>query len=419
MLPIPRRTLESRGSGVVNRSMHGIMQATGRCVNSRWQQSGSRSLSMVTDTENVRPVETDADADAPYWMAMRNVTGIGPVRFERLLAAFGTMRAAWEASAQELARVLDRRSLESLVGYRRSADPEGDYSTLRAEGIDVITLAHNAYPDLLREVPASPPVIFLRGEITLSDRRAVAIVGTRRLSGYGREMARTLARDLARAGVTIVSGLARGVDGIAHTAALEAGGRTIAVLGNGVRTVYPHEHRGLAARIAAQGAVLSDFHPDAPPDGPNFPARNRLISGLALGVVVVEAPMRSGALITVDFAADQGRDVFAVPGSVLSPASAGCNRILRDGARPVRSADDVLEDLRLGEAPKQLPMDSPAALDEDSRRVLSTLTGDARHIDEIGAAAGIPISSLAALLMTLELQGFVKNVGAQYYARVG
>jgi DNA processing protein len=373
---------------------------------------------MLTHVDDTRPAEPDADADAPYWMALRDVTGIGPVRFERLLAAFGSLRAAWEASQGDLARVLDRRSLESLVGHRRAVDPEAAYGALRAEGIDVVTLRHDAYPDLLREVPAAPPVLFLRGTITLDDRRAVAIVGTRRLSSYGREMARSLSRDLAQAGVTIVSGLARGVDGIAHAAALDAGGRTIAVLGNGVRSVYPPEHRELAARIAAQGAVLSDFHPDAPPDGPNFPARNRLISGLALGVVVVEAPNRSGALITVDFAADQGRDVFAVPGSVLSPASAGCNRLLREGARPVRSADDVLEDLRLGEAPRQLALDSPAALDEDSRRVLSTLTGDARHIDEIGAIAGIPIASLSALLMTLELQGFVRNIGAQYYARV-
>lgn len=373
---------------------------------------------MVTDVENVRPAELDADADAPYWMALRNVSGIGPVRFDRLLAAFGSIRAAWDAGQADLARVLDRRSLESLIAYRRSADPESDYAALRTEGIDVVTLRHESYPDLLREVPGPPPVLFLRGSISLEDRRAVAIVGTRRLSSYGREMARTLARDLAQAGVTIVSGLARGVDGIAHAAALDAGGRTIAVLGNGVRSVYPPEHRQLADRIAARGAVLSDFHPDAPPDGPNFPARNRLISGLSLGVVVVEAPMRSGALITVDFAADQGRDVFAVPGSVLSPASAGCNRILRDGARPVRSADDVLEDLRLGEAPQQLPLESVAALDEESRRVLSTLTGEALHIDEIGEVAAIPIASLSALLMTLELQGFVRNVGAQYYARV-
>jgi DNA processing protein len=373
---------------------------------------------MVTGSEQVETVELEADADAPYWMALRDVTGIGPVRFDRLLNAFGSIRAAWEADQRALAAVLDRRSLEHLLGHRRAVEPVAEYDRLRSEGIDVVTLRHDRYPDLLREIPAPPPVIFVRGEVLLSDRRAVAIVGTRRLSAYGREMARTLAADLARAGVTVVSGLARGVDGIAHAAALDAGGRTIAVLGNGVRSVYPPEHRSLAARIAAQGAVLSDFHPDASPDGPNFPARNRLISGLALGVVVVEAPSRSGALITVDFAADQGRDVFAVPGTVLSPASAGSNRILRDGARLVRSADDILEDLRLGEASKQLALDTPAALDEPSRRVLSVLTADPRHIDEISATVGIPIAGLSSMLMTLELQGFVRNVGAQYYARV-
>lgn len=363
--------------------------------------------------------DVDADMDAAFWMALRDVNGIGPVRFERLLAAFGSMRAAWEASPAELSKVLDRRSLEHLVTHRRDVDPEAEYAAIRAEGVSVVTLLHECYPDLLREISAPPPVIFIRGELVLNDRRAVAIVGTRRMSRYGQEMTRSIARDLAAAGVTIVSGLARGVDGIAHAAALDAGGRTIAVMGNGVRRVYPHEHRALAARIAGQGAVLSDFHPDAAPDAPNFPARNRLISGLALGVVVIEAPMRSGALITVDFAADQGRDVFAVPGAVTFANSAGCNRILRDGARLCRGADDILEDLRLGEAPKQLPLDSPAALDEDSRRVLSVLTSDPRHIDEISASADIAIATLSSLLMTLELQGFVRNVGAQYYARAG
>jgi DNA processing protein len=374
---------------------------------------------MSIEAEERSPADLEADADAAWWMAFRDVTGIGPVRFDRLLSAFGTMRAAWEADDRSLAAVLDRRSLEHLLAHRRSVEPEAEYGRLRTERIDVVTLRHERYPDLLREISAPPPVLFVRGEVTLSDRRAVAIVGTRRMSHYGREMARAIASDLARAGVTIVSGLARGIDGVAHSAALDAGGRTIAVMGNGVRKVYPYEHRQLAARIAAQGAVLSDFHPDAEPDAPNFPARNRLISGLALGVVVIEAPNRSGALITVDFAADQGRDVFAVPGPAMGDSSAGCNRILRDGARLVRSAEDILEDLRLGEAPKQLALDTPAALEEPARRVLAVLTADPRHIDEIAALADESIASLASTLMTLELQGFVRNVGAQYYARIG
>lgn len=375
---------------------------------------------MLTDAGDPPPDDAAADADAAWWMAFRNVNGIGPVRFERLLAHFGTMRAAWEAPSGDLARVLDRRTHEQLLGARKAIDPAAEYAALVGEGYDVVTLRHDRYPDLLREIPAPPPVLFQRGRVVLEDRRAVAIVGTRRMTHYGRSVAGALAADLARAGVTIVSGLALGVDGVAHAAALEAGGRTIAVMGNGVRRVYPAAHRELARRIAAQGAVLSDLHPDAEPDAPNFPARNRLISGLALGVVVVEAPNRSGALITVDFAADQGREVFAVPGPVLADASAGCNRILRDGARLVRSAEDILEDLRLGEAPKQLALQgTPAGLAEPERRVLSVLTADPRHIDEIAALADESIAALASTLMTLELQGYVRNVGAQYYARVG
>lgn len=372
---------------------------------------------MVTGLTDSSAQAADADVDTAYWVAFRNVSGVGPVRFQRLLHTFGSMRSAWEADSRQLAEILDRRTLEQLTAHRTKIDPVAEYRELRTLNIQIITLSEDRYPDLLREIPAPPPVIFVRGEINPNDRRAVAIVGTRRLTRYGKDMAQAIARDLAHAGVTIVSGLARGVDGIAHAAALDAGGRTIAVMGNGVKRVYPPEHRTLASRIAEQGAVLSDFHPDAPPDGPNFPARNRLISGLALGVVVIEAPSRSGALITVDFAADQGRDVFAVPGSLTSPTSAGCNRIIRDGARLIRNADDVLEDLRLGEAPKQLTFDTPAALDEDSRRVLSVLTGDPRHIDEISASADIPMASLSPMLMTLELQGFIRNVGAQYYAR--
>ncbi len=372
---------------------------------------------MVSEAGELVPPGQVADLEAAYWMAFRGVPGVGPVRFERVLKAFGSMRAAWYADVSTLASVLDRRTLEQFLASRNHVEPETEYQRLREEGVDVVTLQHDRYPDLLREIAAPPPVLFVKGEILLDDRRAVAVVGTRKMTSYGKDMARSLSRDLASAGVTIVSGLALGIDGVAHMAALEAGGRTIAVMGSGVRRIYPPDHRGLADRIAGQGAILSDFHPDTSPDGPNFPARNRLISGLALGVVVVEAPNRSGALITVDFAADQGRDVFAVPGAARWSKSAGCNRILRDGARLVRSADDILEDLRLGEAPKQLALDSPANLDEPSRRLLSVLTADPRHIDEIAALASLPIATLSSMLMTLELQGFVSNVGSQYYAR--
>lgn len=371
---------------------------------------------MQTETSR-SPDDTYVETDTPWWVAFRGITGVGPVRTQRLLEYFGSLRGAWEAEAALLRTLLEGRVVERIVSERRRADPREELERLRQEQIQVITLLDDDYPSLLREIPAPPPVLFLKGGLLETDRRAVAVVGTRRVTSYGREMARQVARDLAAAGVTIVSGLARGVDGIAHQAALEAGGRTIALLGSGVRRIYPAEHRNLAERIKTQGALISDFLPDAPPDGPNFPARNRLISGMSLGVIVIEAPERSGALITVDFAADQGRDVFALPGSTLSSASAGCHRILRDGARLIRDAQDVLDDLRLGETPKQLTFEPPVLLDEPSRRVLAILTGEPRHIDEIAVAADIDITGLSPMLMGLELEGLVRNVGAQYYSR--
>jgi DNA processing protein len=230
-------------------------------------------------------------------------------------------------------------------------------------------------------------------------------------------MTTRLASDLARAGVTIVSGLARGVDGVAHQAALDAGGRTIAVLGSGINRIYPPEHRNLARRIGEQGTVVSDYLPDTPPDGVNFPPRNRIISGLSLGIIVVEAPDRSGALITVDFAADQGRDVFAVPGPATAPNSAGTNRLVREGARLVRNADDVLEDLQINRMPLEAAQQA-LPLDEGERRLLAVLTAIPQHIDDLAALSDSTVAETSGRLMMLELQGLVRNTGAQHYARI-
>lgn len=365
---------------------------------------------------NACVTETVIDA-AKYWVGFSRVPYIGPSRISRLIAHFGSLERAWSAPVLDLRRVLDERSLDSLLKIRATFSPDTEMERLEREGIGVVTRVDAAYPALLAEIPAPPPVLYTLGTLLPEDGVAVGIVGTRRMTAYGREMAQVLGRDLAAAGVTVVSGLARGVDGVAHEAAIQAGGRTIAVLGSGVRNIYPPEHRKLAAQIAEQGVVLSDFAPDTQPDGPNFPARNRIISGLSLGVVVVEAPERSGALITVDFAADQGRDVFVVPGNVLSSRSAGCNRLLRDGARPVRSAEDILEDLNLLRRSEQAAVQQALPLDDDERRVLAVLTADPRHIDDVAALANVPIAQAGAVLLTLELKGNVRNAGAQHYAR--
>jgi DNA processing protein len=247
----------------------------------------------------------------------------------------------------------------------------------------------------------------------------VAIVGTRRPTPYGKEAARELAAALASAGVTIVSGLARGVDAAAHVAALEAGGRTIAVLGSGLDKIYPHEHTVLAEKIVNSGAVISDYPLGTPPESVNFPPRNRLISGLSLGVIVVEAPPESGALITTEFAVEQGREVFAVPGSILNRNSAGPNRLIQQGAKLITSAEDVLEELNLkmaaqhAEARAQLSLLDTA--DETERALLSHLSTEPLHADELCVLLGQPIASISSALAMMELKGLVRQVGGMTY----
>jgi DNA processing protein len=352
-----------------------------------------------------------------YWVAFHRVPYIGPVRLRRLLERFGDLETAWTASSSALSAVLDGRSREALLRVRGSLDLDALMTGLERDGIQVTTLECADYPRLLREIAAPPPLLYYRGTLPDPHEALVAVVGTRKASAYGREVATNIGAGLAKADVTVVSGMALGVDGIAHAAALDAGGRTIAVLGSGLNHLYPPANRRLAERIVNQGAVVSDYVPEQRVEAANFPPRNRIISGLSLGVVVVEAPDRSGALITVDFAADQGRDVFVVPGNVRSSTSAGCNRLLRDGARLVRSADDIIEDLRLGTSvPTETQQELP--LGEDDRRLLALLTHEAQHIDEVAAAADQPIAQVSAQLVMLELQGFVRNAGAQHYARV-
>ncbi len=363
--------------------------------------------------------QLNEDRDRAYWVAFRLAEVTSASRFQILRDHFGSLESAWNADAVQLRRVLgDReRALAKLLKARTTIAIDSEMERLDRDGVSIVTLADDGYPRLLREISAPPPVLFYKGQILEIDSSAVAVVGTRRLTAYGREVAMDIGSGLAKAGVTVVSGLATGVDGIAHKAALDAGGRTFAVLGSGIRDIYPREHDGLAKRVSAQGALISDNLPDAKPDRWNFPARNRIISGLSLGVVVVEAPEKSGALITVDFAADQGRDVFAVPGMTTASASAGCNRILRDGARLVRNADDVLEDLRIRRDAEPADVQQPLVLDEDERRILNVLTSEPQHIDDIVESSSLPLPRVSAVLLTLELQQLVRNVGAQHYTR--
>jgi len=354
-----------------------------------------------------------------YWLGFNLVRGIGPMRLQMLLDVFGDIESAWKAPEAALCEArLDRRTLHNLLQVRGQVDLDEVLQRITQAGVHVLTWDHAAYPVLLRQITDAPPVLFVRGEITPADEWSVAMVGTRKATVYGREVAHRLAGDLARNGVTIVSGLARGIDAIAHKAALEAGGRTIAVLGSGVDYIYPSEHHVLAQAIIENGALLSDFPLGTRPEASNFPARNRIISGLSLGVVVVEAGYKSGALITADFAADHGREVFAVPGSILSPASAGCNRLLRDGAAIVTEARDILETLHLDQlAEKQVAREILPANDTEAA-ILAQLSAEPRHLDALARELDIPVETISSTLVMMELKGMTRQPTPLHYVRV-
>jgi DNA processing protein len=353
-----------------------------------------------------------------YWIGFNRVRGIGPVRLRALLDAFGTIEAAWFAPEHALRELgLDRRSIAGLLEARHGLDLPAELARVQRAGVRALTWEDPAYPQPLLTISDPPPVLYVRGDLRFEDAWAVAMVGTRTASVYGREAARVLATDLARAGVTIVSGLARGIDAQAHRSALDAGGRTIAVLGSGVDIIYPWEHRKLAEEIVDRGALVAEYALGTKPEASNFPPRNRIISGLSRGVIVVEAGEQSGALITADFAAEQGRDVFAVPGGIFQRGSRGTNRLIRDGAQPVLSANDVLEVLNMTsvaehvEAQMLLPADATEAV------VFEQLSDDPAHVDEVGRASGLPIATVSSTLALMELKGLVRQVGGMKYIR--
>ncbi len=354
-----------------------------------------------------------------YWIGFSLIKGIGAVRFQRLLERFGDAQSAWEAETSALTEAgLSPKVIERLVAVRQQVDLPRLYEKILSKGIQILTWQDEAYPQRLREISQPPPVLYLRGQLLPEDAWAVAIVGTRQATPYGRQVSEQIASFLASNGMTIVSGLARGIDTLAHQAALRAGGRTLAVLGSGVDRIYPPEHRALAEQICEHGALLSDYAPGTPPESANFPPRNRIISGLSMAVVVVEAGETSGALITAEFAAEQGREVFAVPGSILAAQSKGTNKLIQQGALPLLNASDVMQALdltRLGQqkaARKILPSDAVEA------KLLETLSDEPLHVDEIRSQTGLPVEKVSATLIMMELKGMVRQVGGMQYVAV-
>lgn len=423
---------------------------------------------MTTDIDAVPD-----DVERGAWIGFSRVSGIGAQRTRRLLERFGSLSAAWEAPASAFSGLgLDRRAVEALAEARRTYDARRDLDRLASLGAVALTWLDPEYPPTLRAVIDSPPVLYVRGRVDALAAPAVAIVGTRRATGYGREQAERFAGDLVQAGWVVVSGLARGVDTFAHRGALAArlpsgstGVATVAVLGHGIDTVYPPENRGLASLIAERGAVVADYPLGVGPAADHFPARNRIISGLSLGTLVIEAPPGSGALITTTYANEQGRQVFALPGQVTSPASEGCHTLIQAGARLATRAEDIVMDLlpslavlgrqgppvsapRTRSASPQLAFDIegdrrqpvvgrgtdidtadsrvddvPFAADgaELPTRILTIVRAAGRpiHVDEIVRACGATAPDVTAALMLLELDGAVRDDGSMTYAPRG
>lgn len=357
--------------------------------------------------------------DTPYYIAFSKVPGIGPARLRRLTGYFGNIESAWHATLGDLlAAGLDGRSAASLVETRRNARPDAELERLAKLGAHAVTWEDAEYPAALRELDGMPPVLYVLGELSPQDSWAVGVVGTRRATTYGCEAASRLCEGLAQSGVTVISGLARGIDTVAHRATLEAGGRTLAVLGSGLDIIYPPENRNLAQRIVEEerGAIVTEYPLGTQPDAVNFPARNRIISGLSRAVLVVEAGEKSGALITVEFALEQGRDVFAVPGPIFAKMSAGPNNLIKKGAKCVTCAGDMLEELGMTMVVEHVEAVRALPADPTERLLLQHLLESNQHIDDLTIKSGLPASTVSAVLTMMELKGLVSCVGGMQYA---
>ena len=354
--------------------------------------------------------------EVKYWIAFNNIPGIGRVRLSQMENYFGSLRDAWNAPEGDLKKAgLDTSAVKAIIRYRPGVSPDEAATNVEAAGVTVITCNDPSYPARLKEIYDYPPLLYVRGSLVPEDEWCVAVVGTRRVTVYGRQVTAELSTDLASNGITVVSGLARGVDTIAHRSALEAGGRTIAVFACGLDMVYPPENERLAREIEENGALISEYPMGMRPRAENFPRRNRILSGLSLGVLVTEADEQSGAMITARFAIEQNRDVFAVPGSILSPVSRGVNHLIQDGARLVMRYTDIMEELNLATVARQMEMREILPDSEAERVVLEQLGAEPVHIDEVCRASGRPVAEVSGTLAMMELKGLVKQVGTMNY----
>ncbi|NWF77352.1 MAG: DNA-protecting protein DprA [Chloroflexi bacterium] len=357
-----------------------------------------------------------------YWVGFSGIPGIGRVRFSQLKEYFGSLQDAWKAPEGKLKQAgLDSRSIDALVTLRPRISLDAEIEKLERYKVKVFVCDDPLYPSRLKEIYDYPPMFYVRGDLPAQDEPCLAVVGTRRPTIYGRQVTEEIVADLARSGITIVSGLARGIDSVAHRAALDAGGKTVAVFASGLDIVYPGENARLAQDIMEHGALVSEYPLGVKPKAENFPLRNRIMSGLSLGVLVVEAGERSGALITAHQAVEQNREVFAIPGSILSPASQGTNRLIQEGAKLVRNYTDILQELNLAIVVQQAeikefsPAEHSRAESSVESTVLKQLSSEPSHIDEICRRSGLSMPKVSSTLAMLELKGIARQVGSMNY----
>ena len=356
--------------------------------------------------------------DIKYWVGFSLIPRIGRIKINQLEKRFSDLSEAWRAGPGDLRQAgLDSGSVNTITSWRPKIALEAEMEKLERFGAKAFTWHDPEYPSRLKEIYDCPPILYVRGSLLPEDEWCLAVVGTRRATAYGKQVTEEIVTDLARSKITVASGLARGIDSVAHRSALEAGGRTIAVFGCGLDIVYPSENANLARSIISQGALISEYPLGTRPRPDNFPRRNRIMSGISLGVLAVEAGETSGAMITAHMAAEQNREVFAIPGSILSPASRGTNHLIQEGAKLVRDYTDILEELNLTAVAYQTEMKEIIPPSDIEALLLKQLGVEPTHIDEVCHSTGLPVSTISSTLTMMELKGLVKQMGSMNYVR--
>lgn len=357
------------------------------------------------------------------WLALGLIPEVGAATFHRLVQGLGSAEAVLRAKTEALEQVpgISQQVARAIVSFPWQDALDRELRVIETRGLGLIRFGDEGYPELLAAIHSPPPILYLRGTIGPVDRVAVAIVGSRQASPYGSAMAEQISGELAERGVTIVSGMARGIDAAAHRGALRAAGRTIAVLGCGLGVTYPPEHAELADQIAEQGALISEFPVFTPPKPGHFPQRNRIISGLARGVVVIEAGLKSGAMITANYALEQGREVFAVPGQVTSRSSRGCHQLIKAGAKLTEGWEDIWEEIELQVAPgAQIVRDlTPVSrsLAQEEILIVDALEAGPMQIDDLIGRTRLPAGQMASLLLSLMLKGMIEELPGKSFAK--